>query len=62
MHTENASTRIYIGGNAIDVWENPQARFSWTPTAIEGYMHTEQWESLFNALVLLGDSDPRGAA
>jgi hypothetical protein len=62
MRTDTTSTRIYIAGDAIDIWENPQARFSWTPTAIEGYMHTEQWESLFNALVLVGDSDPRGAA
>ena len=62
MHTESASRRIYIGGNAIDVWENPHARFSWTSAAIESYMHAEQWESLFNALVLLGDSDPKGAA
>lgn len=62
MQSESASRRIYISGNAIDVWENPRARFSWTPAAIEGYMHAEQWESLFNALVLLGDSDPKGAA
>ena len=62
MRTQITSTRIYIGGDAIDIWENPQARFSWTPTAIQGYMHAEQWESLFNALVLVGDSDPRGAA
>lgn len=62
MHPESAPRRIYIAGNAIDVWENPRARFSWTPAAIEGYMHAEQWESVFNALVLLGDSDPKGAA
>lgn len=62
MITEHASRRIYVAGDAIDIWENPQARFSWTPSAIEGYVNAEQWESLFNALVLLGDSDPRGAA
>jgi hypothetical protein len=41
----------------VDVWEDPDARFSWTPNAIKLYVHREQWESVFNALVLLGDSD-----
>jgi hypothetical protein len=60
MHPESAQRRIYIAGNAIDIWRT-RARFSWTPAAIEGYMHPSG-ESLFNALVLLGDSDPKGAA
>jgi hypothetical protein len=42
------------------VWEHPDARSSWTPNAIKVYVHREQWESVFNALVLLGDSDPKG--
>jgi hypothetical protein len=29
---------------------------------IEGYVHTEQWESVFSALVLLADCDPNGVA
>jgi hypothetical protein len=62
MQADGTSRRIYIAGNAVDIWENPRARFSWTPSAIEGYVRAEQWESLFNALVLVGDSDPRGAA
>ena len=36
------------------------ARFSWTPNAIKFYVQREQWQSVFNALVLLGDSDPKG--
>jgi hypothetical protein len=62
MHAENIARRIYIGGHAIDVWDNPQASFSWTPAAIQRYAQHERWENLFNALVLLGDSDPKGAA
>jgi hypothetical protein len=42
------------------VWEHPDASFSWTPNAIGLYVRREQWESVFNALVLLGDSDPKG--
>ena len=44
----------------VDVWEDPDARFSWTLNAIKLYVYREQWESVFNALVLLGDSDPKG--
>ena len=62
MYAETHSRRIWIAGNAIDVWENPQLSFSWPPSAIQGYARAEQWASVFNALVLLGDSDPKGVA
>jgi hypothetical protein len=62
MHAESSPRRIWIAGNAIDVWDNPQASFSWTPSAIQGYADSGSWASLFNALVLVGDSDPRGEA
>ena len=60
MRANSAGRRIWISGTPIDVWEHSDARFSWTPNAIELYVHREQWESVFNALVLLGDSDPKG--
>lgn len=62
MHAGGTPRRIWIAGTAIDVWENPQVSFSWTPSAIQGYARSERWASLFNALVLLGDSDPKGDA
>jgi len=62
MHAESGSRRIWIDGRPIDVWDHPGVNFSWTPGAIEGYVHSEQWESVFNALVLLGNSDPKGVA
>ena len=62
MHAATALRRIWVEGSAIDVWENPGVHFSWTPSAIEGYVRAGQWESLFNALVLLADSDPKGLA
>ena len=61
MHADFKPRRIWIGGSPIDVWEHPDASFSWTPNAIERYAHREQWASVFNALVLLGDADPKGA-
>ncbi len=62
MYPGSTTRRMYIAGHAIDVWENPQASFSWTASAIQSYAQHERWEDLFNALVLLGDSDPRGGA
>jgi hypothetical protein len=60
MHPTSTAWRIWISGSPVDVWEHPDARFSWTPNAIALYVHREQWESVFNALVLLGDSNPKG--
>jgi hypothetical protein len=60
MHGNSEALRIWISGSPVDVWEHPEASFSWTPNGIELYAHREQWESVFNALVLLGDCDPRG--
>jgi hypothetical protein len=61
MHGNYEARRIWVSGSPVDVWENPDASFSWTLKAIELYADREQWESMFNALVLLGDSDPKGA-
>jgi len=47
-------------GHPVEVWAHPDASFSWTVKAIEIYAEREQWESVFNALVLLGDSAPKG--
>ena len=62
MSAEIGARRIWVAGRRIDVWDNPHASFSWTPTAIRGYVDAGQWESVFNALVLLGNSDPKGIA
>ena len=53
---------IWVSGRPIVIWENPEVTFSWTPRAIQSYARADQWESVFNALVLLGDSDPKGVA
>jgi hypothetical protein len=60
MRASSEARRIWIAGSPIDVWEHPDASFSWTPNAIKAYVHREEWESVFNALVLLGDSEPKG--
>jgi hypothetical protein len=60
MHANSEARRIWVSGYPVDVWEHPDANFSWAPKAIELYVHRQQWESVFNALVLLGDSDAKG--
>jgi len=60
MHGNSEALRIWISGSPVDVWEHPDASFSWTPNAIELYVHREQWGAAFNVLVLFGDSDPKG--
>ncbi len=62
MYAETGPRRTWVAGRPIDVWEHPEVRFSWTPSAIRGYVHAEQWESAFNALVLLADAEPKGLA
>ena len=60
MHAKHEVRRIWVAGYPVEVWEHPEVSFSWTTNAIELYARGEQWESVFNALVLLGDSDPKG--
>ena len=59
MHPTSNARRSWRSGSPVDVWEHPDARFSWTPNAIALYVHRGQWASVFNALVLLGNSDPK---
>jgi hypothetical protein len=62
VHAKTGLWRVWVAGQAIDVWENPQVSFSWTPGAIRSYLDAEQWESAFNALVLFARVDPRELA
>ena len=57
MYAKNGSRRVWVAGQAIDIWDNPQVSFSWTPGAIERYLDAGHWESAFNALVLLAKAD-----
>ena len=62
MYGKSQSRRIWVSGHQVEIWEHPSAGISVTPSAIEGYAHAGRWEAAFNALVLLGDSEPRGMA
>ena len=62
MYAKTGPRRVWVAGRAIDVWEDPRVSFSWTPGAIRRYLDAEQWESAFNALVLLANAGPEGLA
>lgn len=52
METHLHARRVYIGGEQIEVWENPDLPFRCTQEEIESYARDEAWVLLFNALVL----------
>ena len=62
MIAQDRGRRIWIAGRQVEIWEHPGGSICFTPSAIEAYAHAGRWEAAFNALVLLGDSEPRGMA
>jgi len=52
METQIGSRHVYISGEQVEIWENPDLPFRCTPEEINGYAEQEAWVLLFNALVL----------
>jgi hypothetical protein len=46
--------RIYVGGQAVELWESPDVRFDLTPMALRLYLLRGAWVTLFNAIALKG--------
>jgi hypothetical protein len=46
--------RIFVRGQAVELWESPDVRFDLTPMALRGYLLRGWWVTLFNALALQG--------
>ena len=44
--------RIFVGGQAIELWESPDVRFDLTPMALRSYLLRGAWVTLFNAIAL----------
>jgi hypothetical protein len=49
--------RFYLGGQLVEVWENPHVHFQYGPAGLRGYAVRSEWVLLFNALVLAANSD-----
>jgi hypothetical protein len=52
MDAQIGSRRVYISGEQVEIWENPDLPFRCTQEEINGYAEQEDWVLLFNALVL----------
>ena len=52
----------YVGGQAVELWENPDIPFGWSNDHMESYAGDGDWESLFNALVIASLLDPSSEA
>jgi hypothetical protein len=46
--------RIFVGGQAVELWESPDVRFDLTPMALRLYLMRGAWVTLFNAIALKG--------
>jgi len=53
-----ASTRVFMAGRVVEIWENPEAPFGWTDDHLRVYAQRGAWALLFNAL-LLASPQPR---
>ena len=60
LDTEAGRHRLFVGGQLVEVWENPDFPFRCSSEGIEEYAESGNWTLLFNALMLasqLKDSD-----
>ena len=58
MHTAIRTKRVFVDGELVEYWENPDVPFAWTPAAVQDYVDRDDWTLVFNALVV---SAPRPA-
>ena len=59
MHSPIQSKRLFLSGQLVEYWENPDLPFGWTAEELQGYLDRGNWVLLFNAVVLTA---PRPAA
>jgi len=52
MDAATSTRRIFVAGRAVDVWENPEVPFGWTPNHLHAYGQRGAWGLVFNALLL----------
>jgi hypothetical protein len=57
MELAQQRQRFYLGGQLVEVWENPHVPFQCGPAGLRGYAVRSEWVMLFNALVLAGNTE-----
>ena len=45
-------TRIFLSGQLVEFWEDPEVTFGWTSEDLRRYADREEWVLLFNAMML----------
>ena len=43
---------MFVSGQLVEYWENPELPFGWTHADLQGYVDRGAWVLLFNAVVL----------
>ncbi len=51
---DSGRQRLFLAGELVEVWEDPERPFRCTDEEIELYAEGGRWVLLFNALVLAG--------
>jgi len=46
------SKRVFVSGQLVEYWENPDLAFGWAHEDLQGYVDRGDWVLLFNAVVL----------
>ena len=44
--------RLFVSGQLVELWENPEMTFGWAQEDLERYANREEWVLLFNAVML----------
>ena len=44
--------RMFVSGQLVELWEDPEVRFGWDREDLERYAGREEWVLLFNAMML----------
>jgi len=52
MNAAVSRKRLFVEGQLVELWENPEAPFGWTAEHLRAYTRRGAWALLFNALLL----------
>ena len=52
MQTVTSRQRLFVAGQQIELWEDPELPFGCALNDLESYCLNARWELLFNAMVL----------
>ena len=54
--------RMFVAGQLVELWEDPEMGFGWGREDLERYADREEWVLLFNAMMLSVPCPEIGAA